>query len=167
MFFFFQSYYSFSKSVLISLLGYGMIQACGHVDYFPNEGLNQPGCDANPVTKLLTEGDIYEGNLNCCLSGYFFDLSSRPNGRMAERPSFTALLSDRYVQAVILPIWQRLRYSFINKTNFCWWGGKQIVACSHLRAHHYFTESINSPCQFQAYTCDSYANFKVHGSCQS
>ncbi|XP_045159715.2 pancreatic triacylglycerol lipase-like [Mercenaria mercenaria] len=83
----------------ILTLGYGMRQPCGHVDYYPNEGLNQPGCDANPVTKLLTEGDIYEG-------------------------------------------------------------GKQIVACSHLRAHHYFTESINSRCPFNGYKCNSYADFE-------
>ncbi|XP_052774952.1 pancreatic triacylglycerol lipase-like [Mya arenaria] len=87
----------------ILTLGYGMKQPCGHVDYFPNEGLNQPGCDASPVTKLLTEGDIYNG-------------------------------------------------------------GKQIVACSHLRAHDYFTESINSPCQFSGYSCQDYANFK-RGMC--
>ncbi|KAH3782803.1 pancreatic triacylglycerol lipase-like [Dreissena polymorpha] len=83
----------------ILALGYGMKQSCGHVDYFPNEGLNQPGCDANPVTTMLTEGDIYEG-------------------------------------------------------------AKQIVACSHLRAYQYYTESINSRCPFQGYSCKSYADYQ-------
>lgn len=41
--------------------GYGMVQPCGHVDYYPNAGLNQPGCSANPVTKIMTEGDIFAG----------------------------------------------------------------------------------------------------------
>ncbi|KAL4235957.1 hypothetical protein ACF0H5_004345 [Mactra antiquata] len=87
----------------ILTLGYGMVQPCGHVDYYPNAGLNQPGCDVNPVTKLLVTGDIYEG-------------------------------------------------------------GKQIVACSHLRAHDYFTESINSACQFNGYTCRGYDDFE-RGMC--
>lgn len=33
------------------------------------------------------------------------------------------------------------------------------VACSHLRALHFFTEAINSPCQFKAFPCQ---NITIH-----
>ncbi|XP_062615308.1 inactive pancreatic lipase-related protein 1-like [Saccostrea cucullata] len=33
------------------------------------------------------------------------------------------------------------------------------IACSHMRAIDYFTESINSSCEFKAYLCKSYLDF--------
>jgi len=46
------------------LSGYGMIQPCGHVDYFPNQGKAQPGCDKGPIDQLRIEGDIYNGGFS-------------------------------------------------------------------------------------------------------
>ncbi|KAK7501512.1 hypothetical protein BaRGS_00007316 [Batillaria attramentaria] len=41
-------------------LGLGMSQACGHVDYYPNGGHDQPGCEKGPVQHLAENG-LYEG----------------------------------------------------------------------------------------------------------
>ncbi|XP_025110726.1 pancreatic triacylglycerol lipase-like [Pomacea canaliculata] len=41
-------------------LGLGMAQACGHVDYYPNGGHDQPGCDKSPITHLEENG-LYLG----------------------------------------------------------------------------------------------------------
>ncbi|GAB1606434.1 pancreatic triacylglycerol lipase-like, partial [Argonauta hians] len=73
-------------------LGFGMLQACGHVDYYPNGGNHQPGCDKDPFTFLVTHG--LEGGLT------------------------------------------------------------KFVACDHMRAVHFFTESINSKCGFPSFKCD-------------
>ncbi|WAR24199.1 LIPP-like protein [Mya arenaria] len=118
----------------ILTLGYGMKQPCGHVDYFPNEGLNQPGCDASPVTKLLTEGDIY-------------------NGEFAFKTK-NSLLWDNFFFPLLI------KSGFSQKSRI---EGTCYLTCNmiHLRAHDYFTESINSPCQFSGYSCQDYANFKV------
>ncbi|KAK3612365.1 hypothetical protein CHS0354_011085 [Potamilus streckersoni] len=86
-----------SKNIMV--LGYGMIQPVGHVDFYPNSGVNQPGCDKNPITTLLSNLNVYNSLLH-------------------------------------------------------------IVACNHLRAIDYFTESINSVCPFQGYNCDNYEDFK-------
>ena len=43
------------------------------------------------------------------------------------------------------------------------------IACSHVRAIYYFTESINSACHFKSYPCKSKADFDAHNctSCGS
>ncbi|XP_065070204.1 pancreatic lipase-related protein 2-like [Rhopilema esculentum] len=45
-------------------------------------------------------------------------------------------------------------------------GAADFFTCSHYRAVHYFTESINSNCPFEAYPCKSYDDFKK-GKCTS
>jgi len=82
--------------------GFGMSQACGHVDYYPNGGHKQPGCEDGVITHLVNEGIVT--------------------------------------------------------------GAKEFVACNHLRAYHFFTESINSLCPFEGYRCDSETKWK-NGSC--
>ncbi|XP_078317695.1 pancreatic lipase-related protein 2-like [Crassostrea virginica] len=42
----------------------------------------------------------------------------------------------------------------------------EAVACSHGRAHVYFTESILTDCPFTAFPCDSYVNF-TKGECMT
>lgn len=79
-------------------LGYGMKEPCGHVDYFPNSGMNQPGCSKDVIESIQIDG-LYNG-------------------------------------------------------------GKEFIACNHLRSYKYFNESINSACPWQGYKCDSYDNFK-------
>ncbi|XP_063430812.1 pancreatic triacylglycerol lipase-like [Mytilus trossulus] len=80
-------------------LGFGMMQAVGHADYYPNGGNNQPGCDKDPISSVLVEGSLYDG-------------------------------------------------------------GKQYVACNHLRSYSYFTESINSRCPFTGYRCKDFDSFQ-------
>ncbi|XP_060081751.1 pancreatic triacylglycerol lipase-like [Ylistrum balloti] len=84
-------------------LGFGMMEPCGHVDYFPNNGENQPGCSKDVIENVKYEGGLYNG-------------------------------------------------------------GKEFLACNHLRSYKYFNESINSACPWQGYRCDSFDNFK-RGAC--
>jgi len=37
-----------------SVEGYGMRQPCGHVDFYPNNGKEQPGCDLTETPLPLT-----------------------------------------------------------------------------------------------------------------
>ncbi|XP_061175776.1 pancreatic lipase-related protein 2-like [Saccostrea echinata] len=88
---------------LVPNIGFGMMEPVGHVDFYPNGGKDQPGCNTDPLTHIQIQGGIYDGT-------------------------------------------------------------KQFIACNHLRAYEYFTESINSVCPFEAYSCDSYDHFK-DGTC--
>ncbi|XP_035211609.1 pancreatic triacylglycerol lipase-like isoform X3 [Stegodyphus dumicola] len=42
--------------------GLGMIQDCGHVDFYPNGGKRQPGCNQNVVGAIEKEGDLLYGH---------------------------------------------------------------------------------------------------------
>lgn len=35
--------------------GFGMSQACGHVDFYPNGGLEQPGCKQTSIKNVLDQ----------------------------------------------------------------------------------------------------------------
>ena len=37
-----------------------------HVDYYPNEGREQPGCDQSLFEKIIVGGGIYDGKQWCC-----------------------------------------------------------------------------------------------------
>ncbi|XP_071443298.1 pancreatic lipase-related protein 2-like [Hetaerina americana] len=45
----------------ILLLGYGMSQPCGHADFYPNNGKEQPGCDLVEATAPLPLTLVKEG----------------------------------------------------------------------------------------------------------
>jgi hypothetical protein len=36
-------------------LGYGMSQPCGHLDFYPNDGFQQPGCEVTEVPLNLIQ----------------------------------------------------------------------------------------------------------------
>ncbi|GAB6018373.1 hypothetical protein CHUAL_000090 [Chamberlinius hualienensis] len=83
---------------------FGMVNTAGHLDFYPNGGAKQPGCEESVADALEREDmNLYRG--------------------------------------------------------FRHW-----VSCRHVRAHEYFTESINSHCRFEAYECDTYSNF-LAGRC--
>ncbi|KAL1116690.1 hypothetical protein AAG570_005162, partial [Ranatra chinensis] len=48
----------------ILLLGYGMVEPCGHLDFYPNNGKEQPGCDIseNPLPLTLIRDGIEEAS---------------------------------------------------------------------------------------------------------
>ncbi|KPM04406.1 pancreatic triacylglycerol lipase-like protein [Sarcoptes scabiei] len=43
---------------LIPAIGFGMEEPCGHVDFYPNGGINQPGCEQERVLSIITDGLI-------------------------------------------------------------------------------------------------------------
>ncbi|XP_044306302.1 inactive pancreatic lipase-related protein 1-like isoform X1 [Varanus komodoensis] len=45
----------------IPYLGFGMSQAVGHLDFYPNGGEHMPGCKKNPVSQIVDIDGIWEG----------------------------------------------------------------------------------------------------------
>uniref|UniRef100_A0A2K6GY71 Triacylglycerol lipase n=1 Tax=Propithecus coquereli TaxID=379532 RepID=A0A2K6GY71_PROCO len=46
---------------LIPFLGFGMNQLVGHLDFFPNEGENMPGCKKNALSQIVDLDGIWAG----------------------------------------------------------------------------------------------------------
>ncbi|XP_076831603.1 pancreatic triacylglycerol lipase-like [Brachyhypopomus gauderio] len=46
---------------MIPYLGFGMYQAVGHVDFYPNGGEHMPGCDKNLISQIVDIDGIWEG----------------------------------------------------------------------------------------------------------
>ncbi|XP_021255822.1 pancreatic triacylglycerol lipase-like isoform X2 [Numida meleagris] len=42
-------------------LGFGMAPAIGHLDFYPNGGVEMPGCDKNPLSQIVDLDGIWEG----------------------------------------------------------------------------------------------------------
>jgi len=45
-------------------LGFGISQQSGHIDFWPNNGLQQPGCDQNALTTVWDPEGVVEGVTN-------------------------------------------------------------------------------------------------------
>ncbi|XP_076346356.1 pancreatic triacylglycerol lipase-like [Tachypleus tridentatus] len=45
-----------SDAKTIFLMGLGMSQTVGHVDFFPNDGTNQPGCKSDQILSFIIDG---------------------------------------------------------------------------------------------------------------
>uniref|UniRef100_UPI00398F4FA0 inactive pancreatic lipase-related protein 1-like n=1 Tax=Pristiophorus japonicus TaxID=55135 RepID=UPI00398F4FA0 len=52
-------------------IGLGMIQACGHVDFYPNGGENMPGCSKNILSTILDIDGLWEGTKNFLSCNHF------------------------------------------------------------------------------------------------
>uniref|UniRef100_A0A4W4EAW2 Triacylglycerol lipase n=1 Tax=Electrophorus electricus TaxID=8005 RepID=A0A4W4EAW2_ELEEL len=46
---------------VIPNLGFGMFQAVGHIDFYPNGGEHMPGCDKNIISQIVDIDGIWEG----------------------------------------------------------------------------------------------------------
>ncbi|XP_048864755.1 inactive pancreatic lipase-related protein 1-like [Brienomyrus brachyistius] len=46
---------------MIPYLGFGMAQAVGHLDFYPNGGKQMPGCDKNILSQIVDIDGIWEG----------------------------------------------------------------------------------------------------------
>ncbi|CAM2117782.1 unnamed protein product [Caretta caretta] len=55
----------------IPYLGFGMNQAIGHLDFYPNGGIHMPGCKKNPVSQIVDIDGIWEGG--CPEMGHYAD----------------------------------------------------------------------------------------------
>ncbi|XP_074855908.1 inactive pancreatic lipase-related protein 1-like [Carettochelys insculpta] len=46
---------------MIPYLGFGMSEAIGHLDFYPNGGDQMPGCQKNPLSQIVDIDGIWEG----------------------------------------------------------------------------------------------------------
>uniref|UniRef100_A0A8C9T6Y7 Triacylglycerol lipase n=1 Tax=Scleropages formosus TaxID=113540 RepID=A0A8C9T6Y7_SCLFO len=46
---------------VIPYMGFGMSQAIGHLDFYPNRGEHMPGCDKNVISQIVDIDGIWEG----------------------------------------------------------------------------------------------------------
>ncbi|XP_076818976.1 pancreatic triacylglycerol lipase-like [Clavelina lepadiformis] len=83
--------------------GFGINQVSGIVDFWPNDGIQQPGCDQNAISTIVGIEGIADGTRN-------------------------------------------------------------FVACNHMRAIHFFIESIGTNCPFTGNECTSYGDYRA-GKC--
>ncbi|XP_026788204.2 pancreatic triacylglycerol lipase [Pangasianodon hypophthalmus] len=84
---------------MVPYLGFGMSQAVGHLDFYPNGGEHMPGCDKNIISQIVDIDGIWEGT-------------------------------------------------------------RDFVACNHLRAYKYYSDSILNPAGFLGYPCSDQAMFE-------
>ncbi|XP_060780694.1 pancreatic triacylglycerol lipase-like [Neoarius graeffei] len=84
---------------MIPHLGFGMSQAVGHLDFYPNGGEHMPGCEKNVISQIVDIDGIWEGT-------------------------------------------------------------RDFVACNHLRAYKYYSDSILNPEGFLGYPCTNQVMFE-------
>lgn len=65
---------------MIFLAGYGMYAPCGHMDFYPNGGRVQPGCDQN-LFQYIGDDGLYDGNASLKFGSGYLGTSSNSASR--------------------------------------------------------------------------------------
>lgn len=47
-----------------------MSQTVGHLDFFPNGGIDMPGCQKNILSQIVDIDGIWEGKTIVCMRGF-------------------------------------------------------------------------------------------------
>ncbi|XP_072197089.1 pancreatic triacylglycerol lipase-like [Excalfactoria chinensis] len=67
-------------------IGFGMAPAIGHLDFYPNGGVEMPGCDKNPLSQIVDLDGIWEGTKDFVACNhlrsykYYYDSIGYPDG---------------------------------------------------------------------------------------
>ncbi|RXM99205.1 Inactive pancreatic lipase-related protein 1 [Acipenser ruthenus] len=125
------------------IVGLGMSQAVGHLDFYPNGGEQMPGCNKNIISQIVDLDGIWEG---LGMSQAVGHLDFYPNG--GEQ----------------MPGCEKNIVSQIVDLDGIWEGTRDFVACNHLRSYKYYADSILNPGGFVGYKCNSTEDFVV-GRC--
>lgn len=122
--------------------GLGMPDPIGHIDFYPNGGNTNPGCDKPMQHYILSTGKM-KWNFQ------FLRITKKilcSNEKLFELFSF---------------------YSSLWSTGSLSIGFQQFFSCNHVRSQEFFLESIKSNCSFSGVSCDSYESFLAgHCTCR-
>ncbi|XP_030060617.1 pancreatic triacylglycerol lipase-like isoform X1 [Microcaecilia unicolor] len=128
---------------MIPNLGFGMSQAVGHLDFYPNGGEEMPGCQKNVISQVVDTDGIWEAffvsDVVGCWNTAFPSFSLRQLGRTKPRSC------RKFGSHLKIPDGK---------------GTRDFVACNHLRSYEYYSDSIINPDGFIGYPSPTYESFK-------
>ncbi|XP_078500020.1 pancreatic triacylglycerol lipase-like isoform X1 [Lissotriton helveticus] len=142
---------------LVPNLGLGMSQAIGHLDFYPNGGVQMPGCKKNIISQIVDIDGIWEGIINSTI------WRRHRQGKSTQQRRYLQHQFDVKVKRVGPPqyraqFWKKKVAALTTKNALD--GTRDFVACNHLRSYKYYSDSIISKEGFVGFPSPTYNSFE-------